>query len=927
MLKDDLLLYLNEKTPTFNIEDPSEAFTANSIASLFEVKRNTVSHYLNQMVEEEKVIKINTRPVYFLSRHVFEQHFFKVSFCSFESFKLLEEQKCKTENHLDIFDRIIGSDGSLKKAIEQIKSSIFYPDGGLPLILCGPTGVGKSYTANLIHQYSMEKEILSKDAPFISFNCAQYANNPELLSSNLFGYIKGAFTGADHTTKGMLEAADGGILFLDEVHRLNEEGQEKLFTFLDQGVYRRMGETEGWHKVNVRIIFATTLSLEENFLKTFLRRIPIQIMIPSLEERGDKEKTQFIYMFLINEARKLNMPIKITNSALDALTKHNYNGNLGDLKNTIKYLVASSFAKNRESDQVIISLHELTDKVLQETTQPINYKFKQNSELIIYPTSTLSELVEVNLSQIDNIKKAYERILKLYQDNQKTGWDKGFLEQNIFNELQTLFDKFIFNTEKSTSVLMEVITVNMQEIIRYLEHTNNVRFNGNSVYVIAHFLYYKGNNVVDWSQKQKKLILDLKHFVEENYRTEQQLVRQFIELLNNKLDVYMDKMDEIILTFYMKGLSIESLGEQQMKAIILAHGYATASSIANVANRLLHKNIFEAFDMPLDISVDDIVKRVLHYVEYTDVSKGLVILVDMGSLKEVYSRFTQHINGPIAIINNVSTQMALFIGEMIGKDVFLEEMIEKLKLNSDIQTQYSIIYPEKEKEKVIITTCFTGMGTAHQIQKLLQKSIPEGLDIKVIAHDYGQLKQNSYSDALFQIYDVIGIVGTTDPGIENVRYISLEDLISGQGEGKLRKIFNSVTNVMQIEEINNNLVRNFSLEQVIESITILDTDKILTYVEEFHNRLEILMNKRLTNDKKVALFVHISCLVERLIRHAPIERYPDIDNFIKCQSNMIDIIKESFSVIEETYNVKINIAEIGYIYDYIVAETASNRSY
>ncbi|QWU07856.1 sigma 54-interacting transcriptional regulator [Heyndrickxia coagulans] len=80
----------------------------------------------------------------------------------------------------------MGAEGSLKKAITQIKTSIFYP-GGLPIMLCGPTGVGKSYTAELIYKCCVENEVLPPHAPFISFNCAQYANNPELLSSNLFG--------------------------------------------------------------------------------------------------------------------------------------------------------------------------------------------------------------------------------------------------------------------------------------------------------------------------------------------------------------------------------------------------------------------------------------------------------------------------------------------------------------------------------------------------------------------------------------------------------------------------------------------------------------------------------------------------------------------------------------------------------------------
>ncbi|MNN29763.1 PRD domain protein [compost metagenome] len=83
------------------------------------------------------------------------------------------------------------------------------------------------------------------------------------------------------------------------------------------------------------------------------------------------------------------------------------------------------------------------------------------------------------------------------------------------------------------------------------------------------------------------------------------------------------------------------------------------------------------------------------------------------------------------------------------------------------------------------------------------------------------------------------------------------------------------------------------------------------------------MGKRLPNDKKIALYVHTSCLVERLIRQAPIKDYPDINEFSKCQKTMIDYIQKSFSVIEEIYNVKINIEEIGYIYDILSAKIES----
>ncbi|NBI07172.1 sigma 54-interacting transcriptional regulator [Senegalia massiliensis] len=916
MLKDKLNLYLQEQTIDFDFLAPPKSLTTKFMANVFEMKRNTVSHYLNQLVKEEKAIKINTRPVYFLNKKVFEESFFLVSKGEFRDLNELNDIRKKVEFKTGVLEDIIGYNGSLKKSIEQIKSSVFYP-GGLPLILCGPTGVGKSYTAKLIYEYSVENKILSKNSPFISFNCAQYANNPELLSSNLFGYVKGSFTGADKTTKGMIDAADNGILFLDEVHRLNEEGQEKLFTFLDQGVFRRMGEYDGWHSANVRIIFATTLELEENFLKTFLRRIPIQINIPNLEDRGEREKKEFIYKFLIDESIKINLPIKISSKALDLLYNYKYNGNLGDLKNTIKYLVASSFSKNTDLNYVNICLYNLPEKILKESTKNIENKFKQNKQITIYPNSKLKKIFKSYVTESEYIRKTYKNIIDLFIKNNKNKYGCQKLEQDIFNEIVILFDNFLFNTEKNTSAMLKLITVNIQEIIHRLEYTNNIKFNGNSVYAIAHLLFYKGNSIFEWSDLEFKIIKGIYKFISQNYSKEQSLVKQFIKLLANKLDVYMDDMDEIILTFYLRSLSIEPVDKEQVRAIILAHGYATASSIANVANRLMKRNIFEAFDMPLDISVDEIIKRVLEYIEYTDVSKGLIILVDMGSLRDVYSKLTKGNSGPIAIINNVSTQMALIIGDNIIKGEFLEEIVEKIKIAN--KTDYRIIYPKKIKQRAIITTCLSGMGTAIQIQKLLVNSIPSDLDIKILSYDYNKLKEFGFNDPIFHMYDVINIIGTNDPGIKEVDYIPLEDLISGQGEKKIRRIFGSLLDNLKIKEINNNLLKNFSLEQVIKTITILDTDKILNYVEEFVSRLELLMNTRLTNDKKVALYIHTSCLVERLIRQSPIDSYNDIEKFKECQKNTIKNIKEAFSVIESVYNVKINIAEIGYIYDYIIS--------
>jgi sigma-54 dependent transcriptional regulator, gfr operon transcriptional activator len=420
-----------------------------------------------------------------------------------------------------------------------------------------------------------------------------------------------------------------------------------------------------------------------------------------------------------------------------------------------------------------------------------------------------------------------------------------------------------------------------------------------------------------WNDYYKKQRQQMYQDIISVYHEEFQLSKKLMALIENKMDIHLSLDDEIFLLFYLKSLRIHS-GKKIPRALLLAHGYATASSISNVVNRMLKVNIFEAFDMPIDSDVKEIIKNVTDYIEQNDVSKGLVILVDMGSLKDIYTHIKHLLHGPVIIINNVSTQMALHVGDMLLKNLYMEELIDHLQ--SSNKTEYKIIYPEKEKQKIILITCMTGVGTAVQIQKLIEDSIPESLGIKVIVHDFERLKNSETKEALLQLYNILTIIGTENPEAEGISFISLEDLISGKGEGKLERVFKTILPNDMIQTINNNMVRNFSLKRVIESLTILDTDKILGQIEKFFEQLEVLMNKRLTNDKKLALYVHLSCLVERLIRQAPIETYPDLKNFEELHKSSIDMIKRAASIIEDVYNVKINIAEIGYIYNILTAK-------
>ncbi|MBA1392687.1 AAA family ATPase, partial [Lactobacillus sp. XV13L] len=210
-----------------------ESIETLKIARELNLSRSVVSHYLNQLVKENKVQKIQDRPVKW------------------------RKITASSEKHAAFAD-FIGGQGSLKKIVEQVSAAAIYPPAGLNVLLTGKSGTGKSFLAKKIFAYAKEVSAIGPAAPYIVLNCASYANNPELISSMLFGHVKGAYTGADADKDGLLKKANGGYLFLDEVHRLSSENQEKLFSFIDSGLFYKMGDNVQPDKSNVRLVMATT---------------------------------------------------------------------------------------------------------------------------------------------------------------------------------------------------------------------------------------------------------------------------------------------------------------------------------------------------------------------------------------------------------------------------------------------------------------------------------------------------------------------------------------------------------------------------------------------------------------------------------------------------------------------------------------------
>ena len=374
------------------------------------------------------------------------------------------------------------------------------------------------------------------------------------------------------------------------------------------------------------------------------------------------------------------------------------------------------------------------------------------------------------------------------------------------------------------------------------------------------------------------------------------------------------QVEMVIIILYLINSGEENYSKK-IKAVLIAHGYSTASSIANVANHLLGIDIFESFDMPIDTTTADIVEKLKQYFKEVNTSKGVIILVDMGSLEEIYKGLERVHHGDIGIINNLTTKLALKVGSDINQDLSIEQIINNVE-NLD-GYKCKIIYTEQKRQKAIIVTCFTGIGTAIKIKDLLIKSLSEHPpNANFIVCNYLDLEKNKYNDDIFNKFDVLAIIGTENPGIKEVPFLYLEDLISDNEGYVFDRILKDIIPKQKVFQVKQSIMKYFTLEGVLSYITILNPDKIVNQLENAIEMLQYKLKKQFSNDTIICLYIHLSCLIERLVTKTQLEE-EDIENikaFREENKDFIDIVRSSFSYIESYYSVTIPLSEIYYLY-------------
>ena len=326
-----------------------------------------------------------------------------------EQRKLLQENKFYRQELLDKYQikNVIGRSSQMFQVYKTIAK---VADTNSTVLLCGERGTGKELVARSIHYNS-----LRNNCPFIPVDCASLVET--LMESELFGHVRGAFTGALTTKKGLIEEADGGTLFLDEMSNLSLSMQTKLLRFLQEHEIKRVGGTENI-KVDVRVIAATNQSLEPlvkngEFRDDLFDRLNVvSITLPPLRERKEDISllaNHFLHKFSEENKKSIS---HISPEVLEILLQYSWPGNVRELEHTIERAVILSiypiilpedlpkkmFEEMKGAEIMLpekpISLREVEKKYVLKVLQETKGNKKKASEILGIDRTTLYRILE-----------------------------------------------------------------------------------------------------------------------------------------------------------------------------------------------------------------------------------------------------------------------------------------------------------------------------------------------------------------------------------------------------------------------------------------------------------------------------------------------------------------------------------------------------
>lgn len=873
-------------------------FSAEEVAEITEIDRTNASRDLNLLAQEGVVERIPGRPVLFRVQTRTPEIPIKVTEPETPprippTSQIASPAAIRSETAVTSFETLIGYNEGLKVAVQQAKAAILYPPRGLHTLLCGPSGVGKTTLARLMHAFALDLHALVPDAPFVSFNCADYAGNPQLLMAHLFGVVRGAYTGAERDREGLVEQANRGILFLDEVHRLPPEGQEMLFYLMDRERFRRLGDIKE-RQTSLLLLAATTEDPHTALLPTFRRRIPMVITLPGLNERTIAERYEMVRTFFSAECSSIGNNIHTAPQVLRALLLYDCPGNIGQLRTDVQLICARAYLEYRTNNLSELDVH--IDMLPEHIRRSLLHTADMHRTLeSLRPQIEEAHTFTPNGCSLDHdpdpAYNLYDSISSEIASLRKSGLHVDEIHQLIQIDIQHYFQRFADSITQerpgTTSYLVdEQIAAISRSIVLLAEERLKRRLPEKLSLVLGLHLASARERIA----QGRPLVEPAIRSIRQTHPLEYEVARIALQHLRSEMDLTLPESETDILAILLANVdTLLSTTQPVVGIVIAAHGRGIATSLAELATTLVGASNVLAVELTLEQSPEELLVLVEHSAQRADQGSGILLLVDFTSLRSLGELITQRTGIQTRTIASVSAPLAV---EAIrraqrNRHMTLDQLTSSLGHLQSPGTAQAHMPNDPTSEaraenapRAILSVCLTGFGSAGKLAELIAEHMPElpQSNIEIICMDIN-LSGKTEADIQQMIgqRQIIAVVGTINPHLESYPFISLTELLFGDGIARLRTLSGNTLidpTLLQPGHIilpptpeltfaqRSELFREITLT-LSQRLTFLNPMRILPLIERMIEMIEVEVGETFEIEVLAGLVMHLACVLER----------------------------------------------------------------
>ncbi len=781
------------------------------VAEHLGMKRSNASALLNQLVKEGQLSKTKTRPVhYFLPQ----------------------------DTTRDVFDRLVGANGSLKKAIKLAKAAILYPSGCLRIGIKAASGSGTSELIKRLIAFAQQEKIISAQSPHIEINCRTYAGDQAYLEKALFG---------DDQQEDVLNRAQSGVLLIDHYDYLDRSLLAKLNGLLGHSDYTP----------HLLVILTCTPNAAQSI------DVPIEIQLPDFASRPYGEKLGIIESEFNKEAKSAKRDIVVPIDLIKALILTSYPHNLKDIKKLIVMASANAYirAVNRTDQRIYLTLSDIPSQVslnlikARSSNAELQAVIGNREKFIFSPE-------EERLQTQAQAKNIYRNITQEYHQLAQEGITREAIQKAINLRIQDLFDEFsYFNTQDQTRnkaelskiVPLPIITM-VEDWLKTCEQKLNRHFDANIFYGLCLHL----NSLITLKVTNRHLPFERTKLMFARYQTEYQATQTLAEQIKDHYGLILDDSELAILMMFL----VEPEQKAVARPVLLyaMHGNGVAKYLSEVTNTLNHAANTYAYDMNLDKDSKTVYHELENLLYRIDQGKGVIVIYDMGSFKTMLTSLAQKTKIPLRLLPIPITMVGLEISRKSLTEDDLDDIYHNVKANLKRLTGDD----SRTKPNLVITLCHTGEGGAVQLKDYIEQYSHLDWQVKAMSISERELLVQKV-ERLRQVYHLKAFVGTYDPHLFGVPFIPIKEVFETPKD--------ELDKVLTFMPVNHN---HYLWKQIYDRLGDELTFAPLAKIKEVLPKIlsQLIEQYDLDENQQVGVFTHLATLIDAILAGRPRPKSP-----------------------------------------------------